>query len=66
VTNGFFQISCGPCLQERIITKSLAIFARQIVVFIVAALPLVKTLKTLHDQLEHCAEHKDIIKKLNR
>ncbi|NQT75694.1 MAG: type II secretion system F family protein [Candidatus Omnitrophica bacterium] len=47
--------------KKRVSTKSLVVFTRQLSTLIAAGLPLVKALRTLHDQLEPGAL-KDIIK----
>lgn len=50
----------GFIFKKRVSTKSLVVFTRQLSTLIAAGLPLVKALKTLHDQLEAGAL-KDII-----
>jgi len=50
-------------LKRRVKTKSLVVFTKQLSTLIAAGLPLVKALKTLHDQLEAGAL-KDIIKNI--
>lgn len=47
--------------KKRVSTKSLVIFTRQLATLVAAGLPLVKALRTLHDQLEK-GTLKDIIK----
>ena len=39
-------------LKKKVSTKSLVLFTRQLATLIAAGLPLVKALRTLHDQLE--------------
>lgn len=58
-------LKCLPALslKKRVSTKSLVVFTRQLSTLIAAGLPLVKSLRTLHDQLEAGAL-KDIIKQL--
>lgn len=50
-------------LKKRVSTKSIVIFTRQLATLIAAGLPLVKTFRTLHDQLE-AGSLKDIVKSI--